>query len=122
MAHDGHFFCSLVFTKEAWKTIREEVKEESLDLCDMVHHRLAITKLQIQLRKVESTNKIFTSYATLEIRLIAHKASVVPRSGEQKDGARRPYVHSMFRDNEMRTLLLSCFHRSMKQFDIPDFP
>jgi hypothetical protein len=31
--------------KDAWKAVREEVKAEKLDLCDMVHHRLAINKL-----------------------------------------------------------------------------
>lgn len=45
LVHDGHFFMSLVFTKEAWKSIRAEVEIEKMDLCDMVHHRLAIKKL-----------------------------------------------------------------------------
>jgi hypothetical protein len=47
LCHDGHFFLQLVFTQEAWKALQEEVKIEKVDLSDMIHHRLAIGKMQL---------------------------------------------------------------------------
>ena len=91
-------------------------------MCDMLHARLAITKLQMQLRKVESTQKVFTSYATLEIRLVIHETVVVQTTNVSGP---RPYVKSLFRDDEIRTMLLSAFHREMVRWssdEIEDFP
>jgi len=52
LAHDGHFFMSIVFTKECWAKVRALVQKEKLNLSDMIHYRLLISKFQFQLRKV----------------------------------------------------------------------
>jgi hypothetical protein len=52
LAHDGHFFVDVVFTDECWKKVRQLVVKEKLNLSDMIHYRLLISKFQLQLRKV----------------------------------------------------------------------
>jgi len=40
-----------------------------MKLCDMVRYRLSFDKIKLQIRKVES-QQVFTSYGTIEVRLI----------------------------------------------------
>ena len=97
-----------------------------MKLCDMSLYRLAIENFQLQTRKVKSSQQIFTSYGTLEVRLIINKAEITERRvgvstqnpednrGYNRQGNR--YVRSIFRDEEVRTMILSRFHREILTF------
>lgn len=52
------------------------------------------------MRKVKST-EIFTSYGTLEVRIIIEESEVV-----FNDYNNRKFANSIFKDDEIRTLLL----------------
>lgn len=134
LAHDGHFFVSVVFTNECWTKLRELVQREKLNLSDMIHYRLLISKFQFQLRKVRQQQQIFTSYATLEVRLIVHSSTVTLGSTHASLGIaptarkkslqkemeaktnRRTYARSLFKDDEVRTLLMAKFHANQVKY------
>ena len=70
---------------------------------------LSIEKFRLQLHKVKPTD-VFTSYATLEVRIIIESSKVV-----FDDYNTRKFANSIFKDDEIRTFLLSKFHMAMKQ-------
>ena len=97
-----------------------------MKLCDMLMYRLGVSKFKLQLRKVKSSQQIFTSYGMLEVRLIISDAEItesrvknVSRCNplEMRQGApKQNYIRSLFRDEETRTLLLSKFHTEMRKY------
>jgi hypothetical protein len=69
---------------------------------------------------------VFTSYATLEVRLIIHETTITLGSTHASLGitqkketmevevdskAKRTYARSLFKDDEIRTLLMAKFHQ-----------
>ena len=103
-----------------------------MKLSDMQMYRLAIENFKLQVRKVKSSQQIFTSYGTLEVRLLITKAEITERrvgSPENSRGYNRrghAYVRSLFRDEEIRTMILARFHREIQaytdQFEFPEKP
>lgn len=53
LVHDGHFFVNCVFSKEAWASLKKQVKENEKQLSDMTLYRLAIENYKLQTRKVK---------------------------------------------------------------------
>ena len=81
--HDGVFFINCIFSKEAWATLKAQVEEKEMKLCDMTHYRLAVENFKLQVRKVKFSQQVFTSYGSLEVRLLVTKAEVTERSVSQ---------------------------------------
>lgn len=100
-----------------------------MNLCEMAMYRLAIENFKLQVRKVKPSQQIFTSYGTLEVRLIINKAELTERrvgsnvnlqNPEMSRGYNRQrgstYARSLFRDEEIRTMILARFHQEIKAY------
>lgn len=123
LVHDGFFFLNVAFSKEAWATLKQQVSDKKMKLSDMPMYRLAIENFKLQLRKVKASQQIFTSYGTLEVRLLITKAEITEERlktkknyPEERNFNRQVYVRSLFRDEEVRTLILSRFHKEITTF------
>ena len=124
--HDGYYFINCAFSKEAWDDLYKQVSEKQMKLSDMPMYRLGIENFKLQVRKVKHSQQIFTSYGTLEVRILVQKAEITerrvgyqglhnPEEGNTRGYNRRgqQYVRSLFRDEEIRTKILYRFHREI---------
>ena len=82
-------------------------------LSDMPKYRLSITECNFHLRKVPSS-EVFTSYAGLEVRLIITDPNVKVLGGQTQ--FKSQFAKSLFRDDEIKCLLLNKYHKAMHSF------
>lgn len=102
-----------VLTKELWEKLKGKYfcSKDSNKFCDLKNVRLKIKKFQLHMRQVNSKD-VFTSFGSLEVRLVIHECDVMLSEMNQK----RSYTNSVFKDEEVRTLLLNTFHSIMKNY------
>lgn len=69
LCHDGFFFINVGFEQQSWQDLQTYLSKEQMKLCDMIRYRLSFDKIKLHIRKVDS-RQVFTSYGTLEVRLV----------------------------------------------------
>jgi len=111
---DGYFFVQLYFTKEAIADFKS--KFNNVNVTDLHDRVILINNWTLELRKVNSA-EIFTSYANLEVRLIAH--SFKPNLNERLNPTR--YPTNLFRDDEVKTIIQHFRHDALQVISIQIF-
>ena len=119
LCHDGFTFIQVVFSKEAWTGLSTYLKNEKMCLSDMPKYRLSIAECSFHLRKVPSS-EVFTSYAGLEVRLIITDPNVKVLGGQTQ--FKSQFAKSIFRDDEVKCLLLKKYHEAMQKFALSTVP
>ena len=103
---DGYFFVQLYFTKEAVNEFKQ--KFSNVNITDLHDRVILIDKWTLEMKRVNSV-EVFTSYANLEVRLIA--TSFRPNLNEKLNPTRYPI--NLFRDDEMKTLIQHFRHQAL---------
>jgi len=111
---DGYFFVQLYFTKEAVADFKS--KFNNVNITDLHDRVILINNWTLELKRVNSA-EVFTSYANLEVRLIAH--SFKPNLNERLNPTR--YPTNLFRDDEMKTIIQHFRHDALQVFSIQIF-
>lgn len=97
LVSDGYFYGGLYFSEEAVQEHRNNTKTHKIiDLQDFI---VVLNRWSIEMAPVDST-KVFTSYAGVEVRLIAHSFKL---KSDTKVDLDRKYPQNIFRDDHIRT-------------------
>jgi hypothetical protein len=94
--HDGNFFVSAYFTPEAYES---HYLKSKLSLTELQDFMIKINKWTLELSQVDSS-KVFTSYASLEMRIVIHEFSVVSETRVSFEKANWPV--NLYRDDDVR--------------------
>jgi hypothetical protein len=101
---DNYYFVKLYFTKKAVDDFKS--KYPNMNIVDLKSKTIKITNWSIEMAK--STQ--FTSYAGVEIKLIASAFQVV-----SKDLQLDRYPHNIYRDQGVKTMILKQLHGSFSK-------
>ena len=95
---DSYFYVPAYFTQSALDEFNKRFP--TVKLQDLNEKVILITQWSLELKKVDS-NAVFTSYASLEVRLILH--AFKPQFGEKLHPTRWPT--NLYRDDEFKTCI-----------------
>jgi hypothetical protein len=95
---DDFFYVPIYFTKKAVDQFKS--KFSNVNITDLKSQVIVITEWHLELTQVNSSN-IFTSYAGIELRLIASSFKI--DNAKKITLTRQPI--NIYRDNEIKTLI-----------------
>jgi hypothetical protein len=83
----------------------------------MAQYSLKIRKVRIQMRRVHSKD-VFTQYMGVEIRIIITDGEITEASLKNGmiDSRKNWWMKSLYRDDDVRTLIQQKFHSRMVEF------
>jgi len=105
---DNHFYVPLYLTKKAVDDFKS--KHAGVNITDLKSKVIEIDNWTLEWNKVDSSS-VFTSYAGIELRLIAGNMKLV--SGTKDKVLLTRYPVNLYRDDEMKTLFQSYHHKQL---------
>ena len=108
LVSDSFFYVPAYFTQAALNDYNSKFPQ--VNVLDLEHRVIVITKWTLELRKVNSA-EVFTSYAGVECRLIVH--AFKPQLKEQLHPTR--YPTNLYRDDEFKTTIQALRHRQVTE-------
>jgi len=105
---DNHFYVPCYFTKKAVDDFKS--KHSGVNITDLKSKVVEIGDWTLEMAKVDSSS-VFTSYAGIEIRLIAGSFKVVQGTKDKVLLSRYPV--NLYRDDEIKTLFQSYHHKTL---------
>jgi len=111
--NDHHYFIGAALTTELWSRIKASgVLEKNFSkFCDLRQVRIKVARFKLQLRQVNS-KEVFTSFGSLELRLVIEDCEILFNDGPYD----RKYTNSVFKDEEIRSILLTIFHSAQLSY------
>ena len=100
---DNYYFVRLYFTKKAVDDFKSQFP--NVNIVDLKSKTIKVKNWTIEMAK--SSNNNFTSYAGVEIKLIANEFSLV-----KQDLHLDRYPHNIYRDQGIKTMILNQLHGS----------
>jgi len=100
---DNYYFVRLYFTKKAVDDFKSQFP--NVNIVDLKSKTIKVKNWSIEMAK--SNNNNFTSYAGVEIKLIANEFTLV-----KQDLHLDRYPHNIYRDQAIKTLILNQLHGS----------
>mmetsp|Transcript_17861 Transcript_17861/g.30319 ORF Transcript_17861/g.30319 Transcript_17861/m.30319 type:complete len:274 (-) Transcript_17861:304-1125(-) len=111
---DDFFYVPCYFTQKAVEDFR--AKNPSVKIVDLKLRVIELSSWTLEMVKVNSSD-VFTSYGGLELRIIVKEFNLNQKQGVQRvkpeDLARYPV--NIYRDDEVKTLILSYTHQCLTQ-------
>jgi dimeric dUTPase (all-alpha-NTP-PPase superfamily) len=116
LLQDATHFASFCLTKELYEKIKEK-QISTQYFSEMAQYSLKISKVRLQIRKVNS-REVFTSYMGIEIRIIITEGEICESSlkSGMVDSRKNWWMKSLYRDDDVRSLILSKFHNRMTKW------
>jgi len=115
LVSDDRFFVRLYFTKKAVDDFKKS--NSSVNIVDLKSRTLKVKNYSIEMAKGSNNN--FTSYAGVEIKLIANEFTL--EKSKHEDAI---YAQNLFRDQQIKTLILEQLHKnftsSVPSASLPD--
>ena len=108
LVSDSFFYVPAYFTQAALNDYNSKFPQ--VNVLDLEHRVIVITKWTLELRKVNSA-EVFTSYAGVECRLIVH--AFKPQLKEQLHPTR--YPTNLYRDDEFKTTIQALRHKQVTE-------
>jgi len=100
---DNYYFVRLYFTKKAVDDFKSQFP--NVNIVDLKSKTIKVKSWTVEMAK--SSNNNFTSYAGVEIKLIANEFTIV-----KQDLHLDRYPHNIYRDSCIKTLILNQLHGS----------
>jgi hypothetical protein len=100
---DNYYFVKLYFTKKAVDDFKKSFP--NVNIVDLKTKTIKVKSWSIEMAK--SSNSVFTSYAGVEIKLIANEFSLV-----KQDLDLDRYPQNIYRDQAIKTLILDQLHKN----------
>jgi hypothetical protein len=100
---DNYYFVRLYFTKKAVDDFKSQFP--NVNIVDLKSKTLKVKSWSVEMAK--SSNNNFTSYAGVEIKLIANEFTLV-----KQDRPLDRYPHNIYRDQGIKTMILNQLHGS----------